>query len=1500
MSGIGNPFCKFNDKLSEYYKNDNSSTLYGMYVGNFYNHWKGSYNAKNYQWCLENYTAFHWAQNIANRGTYSAVCQGLVGISTDPTKNDLVNYEWSKNNFNPGTIMCSNGSTPLPFFNQAFLNEKNSTSDTLSIGVVAEKVGFPFRYAHDSQKGSYYVFDSKYDVVSFSGNESNGCTDKADTYEYYYGKKQQSDDLDKKPTLNYYYQQNQIHTRQNKTPQFLPLNGTNANGDPAKLDFGFGMRVDIPFYLTADGKQLAADGGNPMKFNFEGDDDVWVFIDGKLVLDLGGAHAKTKGSIDFSTSGDYVTARAETVAYQKNTELTTAGTDCFENDVHNTDVKAYTNSTIPVKKDAVHVLTVFYMERGMIESNLYMDFNFIPHNEEIEAPPATGDDEKTDSELTIKTKITFDKVATVFKNKVKELTEDDAFQYKIENAGTGYSNVQDSGIKYPSGLLSVRENEGKKTFWSYGKEPKIRIYFDLQSAIDNAQDSNKALSGEQHNQDDSSYKTTWEKPYIVIDNGAAQPMHTIEPNISPDPNNPMRNLYYYDVDRTRSFYFTNNKNTQSGQVRSDYSTATNAVYEDENHVQHPCGFKVKNGELYSVIGFKNPRQSIFACISEDATAYHPAVETIEDSINLPYETEGTSLLFSPRNTTDYNSVSNTSYTLTEAHTAAPVSKPTGTITTSNIEIYNNSSTTSGKTDSKGIFSLLSDDSATFLKQFRRNSNMRIVQQDNLGTIDRTLPSIETTSGPKVTVSKDSGYFKDAFDLTLTLTNATTGTYSINGGTEIVFTGTETIRIGAGCEVDDTVTVKVTATDGTSHFNKAFTYTKTAHKMYIRLKKSDFDSIPKIYLYDGSTELTDPFPGNNMAEVGNYYVYTHENIESATAIFSMTKSDTDNTVIWRSTPDGADGLNVSGYMEYDKTSNTLTNFTVPSDNVSTITKGTRKTSDYYYTTVTATKAPIVNNTVSTNFTNVDISKNGEFKFDNGEGSGSTNGIAIYETFTNQVKTGNLCISKKVTGVKKGSSDTNYSFTIKFKDVFGVSDGDFNGYALSYEKYDKNDTKSTGTLNASDPTITLKQNEKFIIKGIPAGTKYQIVETNSSDAVAGNISVSYETKINNYGQMTADSGNEVTVTTGQKGTIEGTIPASVKNSSTGETVNEFDEVDVNVTFTNQKGILRLEKLAIGEWKNFKDEVYTFTITGDDAITTYKYDVYEYNKNGQEVIVATDCAIGTDRKIQLKATQWALIQDIPLTQAGKTYTITETAGNYYKVNNIDLNTRNSTNKTITSDGTKGTISVQLSWTSPNADITYVNRYDPAYITISKYVDALYYQNADGSNKLFSDVTGDEITYQELTDAKQSFIFNIEEYNSKTDAENQKDKVSTFQITIPIKDTENTKESNKLSTPITFIRKTYRYKNSKTIKLTLGRFYRISEDTNWSWKYDLQGIGLNFDNTTGTVHSQADKYIIFEGGSSNKIPVINFYNTLTTDTTKLSTDGDTDVAVNIIKPTD
>ena len=122
--------------------------------------------------------------------------------------------------------MCNDGTTKFPFFNEAFLEQKNSTSDSVGIGVVANRVGFPFRYEHDSQKGTHYVFDSKYDSVTFAGSSTDTCTDTASTYQYYYGKSSKSDEASAsdKPDLNYYYQTNPVTTRSNSSAQFLPFN----------------------------------------------------------------------------------------------------------------------------------------------------------------------------------------------------------------------------------------------------------------------------------------------------------------------------------------------------------------------------------------------------------------------------------------------------------------------------------------------------------------------------------------------------------------------------------------------------------------------------------------------------------------------------------------------------------------------------------------------------------------------------------------------------------------------------------------------------------------------------------------------------------------------------------------------------------------------------------------------------------------------------------------------------------------------------------------------------------------------------------------------------------------------------------------------------------------------------------------------------------------------------------------------------------------------------
>lgn len=181
--------------------------------------------------------------------------------------------------------------------------------------------------------------------------------------------------------------------------------------------------------------------------------------------------------------------------------------------------------------------------------------------------------------------------------------------------------------------------------------------------------------------------------------------------------------------------------------------------------------------------------------------------------------------------------------------------------------------------------------------------------------------------PKVTVSKASGTFQEAFTLSLTASNATKATYSINGGVAVEFTGNTSVKIGEGASVGDQITVKVTAEGEGETFSETVTYTMTEapeYKMFLRVKKSDFNSAPTLYLYTGSEksakEYNGGWPGTAMTAEGDYYVYRSDMVESASAI--LMSGD------WRSTPDQKPGLAVSGCMEYDKASNQFTSFTLP--------------------------------------------------------------------------------------------------------------------------------------------------------------------------------------------------------------------------------------------------------------------------------------------------------------------------------------------------------------------------------------------------------------------------------------------------------------------------------------------------------------------------------------------------------------------------------------------
>ncbi len=159
--------------------------------------------------------------------------------------------------------------------------------------------------------------------------------------------------------LNYYNNSNKVYSAEN-TAGFFPFDynnlnshtDTNSTSGDVSHDLGFGMKLEIPFTLEAGG---AFSDGMHQVFEFSGDDDLWVFIDGQLVLDLGGAHARTEGKIDFATRTVTATQAQAVGASSRNSAFT-----WFDNN----------------DPDAIHTMTLYYLERGMYQSNLKFGFSF--------------------------------------------------------------------------------------------------------------------------------------------------------------------------------------------------------------------------------------------------------------------------------------------------------------------------------------------------------------------------------------------------------------------------------------------------------------------------------------------------------------------------------------------------------------------------------------------------------------------------------------------------------------------------------------------------------------------------------------------------------------------------------------------------------------------------------------------------------------------------------------------------------------------------------------------------------------------------------------------------------------------------------------------------------------------------------------------------------------------------------------------------------------------
>lgn len=400
----GNVTNKFNTNLNALYDTAYANPLFFGYVDP-----KTTEVAGNQNFRIQDNLAMRWDDNHA----YYASVQGLAGNTLSST---------SKNENGCGYLLTADGSGNMPLFD------------------------------YDKLKSNSNVASSVYEGLNFPFNEStfNGIT----TYSYdSFTDKNRVIDTDDFKVDKY----SNATVGNDKGVGFFPFDKTTATKNANK--YGYGTEFDIDFYMSETGKLTAADGTQKdITFNFSGDDDVWVYVDGVLVLDLGGAHKVSSGSINFS---DMKVIYKAAVDSSDNINNRTA--DPKTDDKYATDEKYVT--TVDLAKifkangaefnnknsSKKHTLQMFYMERGSFDSNCSVSFN-LPQN--------TG--------LLVRNDVNFDSVNPGLKDATMGIANKDYFSYMIENkyaSDAEFDKLKGKYVTLPNKTTSdIINNNGNFTF----------------------------------------------------------------------------------------------------------------------------------------------------------------------------------------------------------------------------------------------------------------------------------------------------------------------------------------------------------------------------------------------------------------------------------------------------------------------------------------------------------------------------------------------------------------------------------------------------------------------------------------------------------------------------------------------------------------------------------------------------------------------------------------------------------------------------------------------------------------------------------------------------------------------------------------------------------------------------------------------------------------------------------------------------------------------------
>ena len=486
-------FEQFNRALSSAYT-ANGNVKYPLYTGHFQKSGWGDPFATVaagmglYGWGAEgssNYNIFMAVNNSAlddngnGSSDYNRTFQGLVESKTsDGTANGLPLLRTKNSNTNASVD---------PHFDKDFLQGKNAFNTVL--GKVYEDVSFPlkqkavFAQNPDSPddndpegKAEYWYYDSSKSSLYLKQNQTDG--------RYYLESPKGSDG---NPTTDSKSQNISSPNNTNGTHGFFPFNQTVSTVGASQYNYGFGAKLQFDFTLTEDGNVVVGkdnDGNDikvPIKFFFSGDDDVWVYIDGELMLDVGGAHGKASGLLEFgadSTVTPYVSSNKntdsnDTMVYKGYGSGETTKTVNYNGQPITFNKKSTTKT---LKKQSTHTLTMFYMERGMWESNMAVAFNFPDHNE-----------------LQVEKQVDVSDVNPLFQESFKNQK---IFTFNIQNLATHYEakatdepaiqteKLPDTAYSSATGLLSYASSlpegvgTGSAVLWSSDKSDPSSLYRD--------------------------------------------------------------------------------------------------------------------------------------------------------------------------------------------------------------------------------------------------------------------------------------------------------------------------------------------------------------------------------------------------------------------------------------------------------------------------------------------------------------------------------------------------------------------------------------------------------------------------------------------------------------------------------------------------------------------------------------------------------------------------------------------------------------------------------------------------------------------------------------------------------------------------------------------------------------------------------------------------------------------------------------------------------------